>query len=195
MLGVCLPALGDTCLKRNGSPPCRLAPPGDEHMSSDTIALEQWHSCIISSRGTQKLTFQTMYDLIHCAVTEGFIGIWMVFHTVAKSVDSSGVGFVICKSLSQILAMRTNNPPMIYIGKTNYEYVPLSSCLSPIPVNNKGKWLEWAFALANRLTSRPVSLSNFIAALVISLVWVLNVVPIDMARPLSIIYERLIRSA
>ncbi|XP_030487041.2 probable methyltransferase PMT23 [Cannabis sativa] len=161
--------------------------------------------------------------------------------TVAKSVDSSGVGFVIYQkpvTNSCYENRKENNPPICddTYRKNNSWYVPLSSCLSPIPVDNKGKLLSGPLPWPNRLTSRPVSLSSeqdtaqkfeedtmvwsalvtevylvdlpiswssvrnvmdmnagygsFGAALIDQPVWVMNVVPIDMADTLSIIYER-----
>ncbi|PON45734.1 putative methyltransferase PMT [Trema orientale] len=89
----------------------------------------------------------------------------MCWNTLAKTVDSTGVGFVIYQkpvSNSCYEKRREKSPPICddKNRKNNSWYVPLSSCVSPLPVDNKGRLFSWPMPWPNRLNSKPVSLST-----------------------------------
>ncbi|KAK7300492.1 hypothetical protein RJT34_11337 [Clitoria ternatea] len=165
----------------------------------------------------------------------------MCWKVVAKARDSSGIGLVIYRkptSSSCYKKREENNPPLCEIkdGKNSSWYARLSSCLTPLPVDQKGKTQSWPMPWPKRLTSKPPSLltdaddndkffkdskrwselvsdvyadglsinwssvrnvmdmnagyAGFAAALIDLPIWVMNVVPIDVADTLSIIMDR-----
>lgn len=89
----------------------------------------------------------------------------MCWKVVAKADDSSGIGLVIYQkpTSSSCYEKRTeNNPPLCENadGKNSSWYARLNSCLTPLPVDGKGKPQSWPMPWPQRLTSKPPSLPN-----------------------------------
>lgn len=89
----------------------------------------------------------------------------MCWKVVAKTVDSSGIGLVIYQkpvSPSCYEKRKENNPPLCgqKDWKTSSWYVPLSSCLSLLPVDSTGKLFSWPMPWPERLSSKPPSLAT-----------------------------------
>lgn len=82
---------------------------------------------------------------------------------VAKTVDSSGIGLIVYQKPVSSSCYRDrvdNNPPVCdeSYKPTISWYVPLGSCLTPLPVDGVGNPYKWPPAWPERLSSRPQSL-------------------------------------
>ncbi|KAI5434032.1 probable methyltransferase PMT23 [Lathyrus oleraceus] len=89
----------------------------------------------------------------------------MCWKVVAKADDSSGIGLVIYQkptSSSCYKKRQENNPPICenVNGKNSSWYSRLNSCLTPLPVDGKGKPQSWPMPWPQRLTSKPPSLNH-----------------------------------
>lgn len=86
------------------------------------------------------------------------------WNVVAKSVDSSGIGLVVYQKpvTSSCYNDRENNkPPLCENYKQNISwYVPLDSCLAPLPVDGAGNSYSWPPTWPERLSNTPQSLSQ-----------------------------------
>ncbi|XP_014504724.1 probable methyltransferase PMT23 [Vigna radiata var. radiata] len=87
----------------------------------------------------------------------------MCWKVVAKAHDSSGIGLVIYQkptSSSCYEKRKENNPPLCENedGKNSSWYARLNSCLTPLPVDDKGNLQSWPKSWPQRLTSKPPSL-------------------------------------
>ncbi|PON51396.1 putative methyltransferase PMT [Parasponia andersonii] len=93
----------------------------------------------------------------------------LCWKAVARTVNSSRIGVVIFQkpaSYSCYEKRKENSPPICddKNRKNNSWYVPLSSCLSPLPGDSKGNMLSWPVPWPKRLKSEPISLSTDQAA-------------------------------
>ncbi|KAM3729345.1 hypothetical protein ACB098_12G004400 [Castanea mollissima] len=85
---------------------------------------------------------------------------------VARTIDSSGIGLVIYQkpvSPSCYEKRKNNNYPPLCDqkdGKNSSWYVPLSHCLSLLPVDSMGNLFSWPVPWPKRLSSKPPSLST-----------------------------------
>ncbi|KAL4594222.1 hypothetical protein ACB092_12G005400 [Castanea dentata] len=85
---------------------------------------------------------------------------------VARTLDSSGIGLVIYQkpvSPSCYDKRKNNNYPPLCDqkdGKNSSWYVPLSHCLSLLPVDSMGNLFSWPVPWPKRLSSKPPSLST-----------------------------------
>ncbi|KAF5453703.1 hypothetical protein F2P56_028589 [Juglans regia] len=89
----------------------------------------------------------------------------MCWKVVAKTVDSSGIGLVIYQkpvSPSCYKKRKENNLPLCEQKdwKNSSWYVPLSSCVSLLPVDGMGNLMSWPMPWPERLSSKPPSLTN-----------------------------------
>ncbi|KAK4579577.1 hypothetical protein RGQ29_029304 [Quercus rubra] len=90
----------------------------------------------------------------------------MCWKVVARTVDSSGIGLVIYQkpvSPSCYEKRKNNNYAPLCDqkdGKNSSWYVPLSHCLSLLPVDSKGNLFSWPMPWPKRLSSKPPSLST-----------------------------------
>ncbi|XP_061376630.1 probable methyltransferase PMT23 isoform X2 [Gastrolobium bilobum] len=89
----------------------------------------------------------------------------MCWTVVAKTLDLSGIGLVIYQkptSSSCYGKRKENNPPLCANNerKNSTWYATLSSCLTPLPVDNAGNLQSWPMPWPQRLTSIPPSLST-----------------------------------
>ncbi|CAJ1971050.1 unnamed protein product [Sphenostylis stenocarpa] len=87
----------------------------------------------------------------------------MCWKVVAKAQDSSGIGLVIYQkptSSSCYEKRKENYPPLCENedGKNSSWYTRLNSCLTPLPVDDKGNLQSWPKPWPQRLTSKPPSL-------------------------------------
>ncbi|OWM69927.1 probable methyltransferase PMT23 [Punica granatum] len=103
-----------------------------------------------------------MNDEKHQSVWNSMVALTksMCWEVVAMAVDSSGVGLVIYQkpvSYSCYETRQERNPPLCENqGQPNNSwYVPLSGCISRLPVDTK-----WPTPWPDRLKSRPLSLSS-----------------------------------
>ncbi|GFY83482.1 S-adenosyl-L-methionine-dependent methyltransferases superfamily protein [Actinidia rufa] len=88
----------------------------------------------------------------------------MCWKVVAKTVDASGIGLVIYQkpvSSSCYKERKENNPPVCDPNDRSNSswYVPLDSCLAPLPVAGTGNSYSWPAPWPNRLSSKPPGLS------------------------------------
>ncbi|TXG48862.1 hypothetical protein EZV62_024737 [Acer yangbiense] len=101
----------------------------------------------------------------------------MCWKVVAKTVDASGIGLVIYQkpvSYSCYKQRKDNYPPLVSGNKVRIvhvmlklhllllscvSYVPLSNCISRLPVGGKSKLYNWPAPWPQRLSSKPPSLS------------------------------------
>ncbi|XP_022957009.1 probable methyltransferase PMT23 isoform X1 [Cucurbita moschata] len=88
----------------------------------------------------------------------------MCWKVVQKTMDSSGVGLVIYQkpTLTSCYEERSKNDPPICHEKNKRNsswYVPLTRCISQLPVDSKGNYYNWPSPWPERLTSKPPSLS------------------------------------
>ncbi|XP_038892211.1 probable methyltransferase PMT23 [Benincasa hispida] len=88
----------------------------------------------------------------------------MCWKVVKKTSDSSGVGLVIYQkpiSTSCYEERSENNPPICdeKNKRNNSWYVPLTRCISQLPVDSEGHYYNWPSPWPQRLTSQPPSLS------------------------------------
>ncbi|WOH09038.1 hypothetical protein DCAR_0728491 [Daucus carota subsp. sativus] len=84
---------------------------------------------------------------------------------VAKTSYFTGIGLVIYQkpvSSSCYESRKENKPPLCdqNQGKNMSWYIPLDTCLPPLPLPNQGSSYKWPEAWPKRLNSKPVSLSN-----------------------------------
>ncbi|XP_015877447.2 probable methyltransferase PMT23 [Ziziphus jujuba] len=89
----------------------------------------------------------------------------MCWKTVAKTVDSSGIGLVIYQkpdSYSCYENRKENSPPICddKEAENSSWYVPLGSCISQLPTDSEGNLLRWPMPWPQRLNSQPPSLSG-----------------------------------
>ncbi|KAF3976796.1 hypothetical protein CMV_000051 [Castanea mollissima] len=90
----------------------------------------------------------------------------MCWKVVARTVDSSGIGLVIYqKPVSPSCYEKRKDNKYAPLcdqkdGKNSSWYVPLSHCLSLLPVDNKGNLFSWPMPWPKRLSSKPPSLST-----------------------------------
>ncbi|KAI4306866.1 hypothetical protein L6164_030109 [Bauhinia variegata] len=87
----------------------------------------------------------------------------MCWTTVAKTVDSGGIGLVMYQkptTTSCYENRKEKNPPLCNKkdGKNSSWYTRLSSCLTPLPVDGMGNLQNWPMPWPQRLTSKPPSL-------------------------------------